>query len=315
MKFRATVADQSLEEVDRERPEGDMQREARPTDGGHHHQAAAVARTLLRPGAYLGAARELAIGAFSLATYPLGVRPAVRPQPIAYAPRNVEARCLVTMAPEVAWTPIVLVHGWFHNRSAFLAMSRSLRRAGFSYVHTMNYNPLTADLQALAERLGDEVRHVLDATGAEQVQLVGHSMGGIVARAYVQLYGGEEHVDTVITLGSPHRGTHTAHLGVGPAARQLRPGSAFLRTLEESARPGPVRWISYYSDLDAMVLPSSSAKLVHPALKAVNVRTPDTGHLSLLVSGEVLRGIVAHLSDPWLGRGAASADAPLESAV
>ncbi|HWH31983.1 MAG TPA: alpha/beta fold hydrolase [Egibacteraceae bacterium] len=270
-------------------------------------QAAALARTLVRPRAYLGTARELAIGAFSLATYPLGMRAPVAPAPLRYAPARAEQRSLMTLAPEVAWTPIVLVHGYFHNRSAFLAMSRSLRRAGFQYVHTMNYNPLAADVPALAEQLREEVQRVLDATGAEQVQIVGHSMGGVVARTYVQMHGGDEHVDTVVSLGSPHRGTYSAHLGMGPAARQLRPGSAFLRTLESSARPGPVRWISYYSDLDAMVIPASSAKLVHPALKAVNVRTRDTGHLSLLVRGEVLRGLVGYLSDPWAGRGGAPA--------
>lgn len=270
--------------------------------GGTRRQAGAVARTLLRPRAYAGAARELAWTAFSLATYPLGLRTPEHPGPAAAVPRHVNARSLMTLAPEVASTPIVLVHGYVHNRSAFLAMRRALRRAGFQYVHTLNYNPLTAELTDLAERLGEEIERTLDVTGAEQVQIIGHSMGGIVARAYVQLLGGEDTVDTVVTLGSPHRGTYAAHLGVGPAAAQLRPGSPFLRRLEETARPTPVRWVSYYSDLDAMVVPAASAKLVHPALKAVNVRTRDIGHLSLLANGEVLRGIVDHLSDPWLGR-------------
>lgn len=268
----------------------------------------ALVRTLLRPRAYVGTARELAVGALSLATYPLGMRAPAHP-PAPSLPKRVEGRSPAAVSQEAAWTPVIMVHGYVHNRSAFLAMSRSLRRAGLPYVHTMNYNPLAADLPALAQRLGGEVQRVLEATGATRVQIVGHSMGGIVARAYVQLFGGEEHVDTVVTLGSPHRGTYSAHLGVGPAARQLKPGSAFLRTLEETARPGPVRWVCFYSDLDAMVIPSSSAKLVHPALRAVNVKTRDTGHLSLLMNGEVLRGVTAHLSDPRLGRPvAASAD-------
>ena len=265
----------------------------------------ALVRTLLRPRAYVGTARELAIGALSLATYPLGMRAPVHP-PAPSLPKRVEGRSVAAGSEDPAWTPVILVHGYVHNRSAFLAMSRSLRRAGFPYVHTMNYNPLAADLPALAQWLGVEVRRVLDATGAQRVQIVGHSMGGMVARTYVQLYGGEEHVDTVVTLGSPHRGTYSAHLGVGPAARQLKPGSAFLRMLEETARPGPVRWVCFYSDLDAMVIPSNSAKLVHPALRAVNIKTRDTGHLSLLMNGEVLRGVAAHLADPWLGRAAAS---------
>lgn len=262
----------------------------------------AAARTLLRPGAYVGTARELALGAFSVATYPLGLTAPDEPEPVRYLPKRLEARSLVTLSPEIAWTPIVLVHGYVHNRSAFLMMSRSLRRSGFQCVHTMNYNPLTSDVHALAERLREEVERVLDITGADHVQLVGHSMGGIIARTYVQTLGGDETVDTVITLGSPHRGTHAARLGWGPSATQLRPGSSLMRTLEETARPTAVRWVSFYSDLDAMIIPANSAKLVHPALRAVNVHVDDTGHLSLLVSGQVLRGVVDHLADPWLGR-------------
>lgn len=268
-------------------------------------RAAALARTLARPRTYAGAAREAVIGAFSVAAYPLGLR-AAPPRPVAHA-RQAAPHAHVSLAPEVAWAPIVLVHGYFHNRSAFLAMSRRLRRAGFQYVHTMNYNPLAHDMFALADQLRREIDLVLDATGAEQVQIVGHSMGGMVARTYVQTMAGDERVDSVVTLGTPHRGTHAARFGAGPAARQLRPGSAFLRTLEETARPTAVRWISYYSDLDAMIVPTSSARLVHPALGAVNVKSRDTGHLSLLMNGEVLRGIVAHLADPSLGRTGAAA--------
>jgi triacylglycerol lipase len=273
--------------------------------------AAALARTLVRPGAYAGAAREAAIGAFSVATYPLGLRAA----PAACAPRHTATRSR-SVAPDVARMPIVLVHGYFHNRSAFLSMGRSLRRAGFPYVHTLNYNPLAHDVFALARQLDREVEHVLETTGASRVQIVGHSMGGIVARTYVQTMAADERVDTVITLGTPHRGTHAARFGAGPAARQLRPGSPFLRILEETARPTAVRWISYYSDLDAMIIPTSSGKLVHPALHAVNVMSRDTGHLSLLMNGEVLRGIVGYLSDPALGRAPAAATAgPTDAAA
>lgn len=276
-------------------------------------RAVALARTLVRPRTYAGAAREAAIGAFSVATYPLGLR-AAPPRPVAHA-RHTASPARVPLASQVGWTPIVLVHGYFHNRSAFLAMNHRLRRAGFPYVHTMNYNPLAHDMFALAEQLRREVDLVLDATGAERVQIVGHSMGGMVARTYVQTMGGDECVDTVITLGTPHRGTHAARFGAGPAARQMRPGSAFLRTLEETARPTAVRWISYYSDLDAMIVPTSSARLVHPALGAVNVKSRDTGHLSLLMNGEVLRGIVAHLADPSLGRTPAASTAASTAAV
>jgi triacylglycerol esterase/lipase EstA (alpha/beta hydrolase family) len=132
--------------------------------------------------------------------------------------------------------------------------------------------------------------------------LVGHSMGGMIARTYVQELGGEDTVDTVVTLGSPHRGTYTAYAGFGPAAAQLRPGSAFLRRLENGARPSRVRWVAFHSDLDAAIVPSSYARLEPAALQAVNVQVRDTGHTSLLLTGEVLRGVVQYLANPALDR-------------
>lgn len=268
-------------------------------------QAGAALRTLLRPGAVAGTVREAALSVFHLTTYPLGVVPGLRPPRLrrdAPPPRGRRKRSLLASDPETARTPVVLVHGWFHNGSAFLVMSRALKRAGFQHVHQLGYSPLVHDVPTAAGLLAVEVRRVLAAHGAERCMVVGHSMGGLVARSYVQDLGGEDTVDTVITLGTPHRGTYASYLGLGPAAVQMRPGSDFLRGLEATARPSRVRWVAYYSDLDFLITPAVSAKLVHPAFQATNVRLRDTGHLSLLLSSEVLRGVVDWLSDPQVAR-------------
>ncbi len=261
-----------------------------------------AARAFVRPRTYVGAVRELALSAFHVATYPLGVVPTAQPVEVPFIGRGVDHNPAVRLDPETAHTPIVLVHGYIHNRSAFLVMAASLRRAGFQHVHGLNYNPLRHPIPTLAEMLAIEVDRVLGATGADRCMIVGHSMGGMVARYYTQEFAQPGTIDTVITLASPHRGTYTAHLGIGPAAAQIRPGTAFMRRLEEGARPSSTRWLSYYSDLDIMVTPAVSAKLVHPALKATNIRLHNTGHLSLLLSGEALRSIIDHLADRELGR-------------
>ena len=262
-------------------------------------QAGVALRSLLRPGPYLGTLRELALTAVHAAAYPSGML------------RDADRRSRRLLAdpegpsvldPSVAEVPIVLVHGWIHNRSAFLGMARALRRAGFRHIHAFDHNPLVYDIPEVAGMLAAEVERVRSITGAERVMVVGHSMGGLVARYYVQRLGGDAAVDTVITLGTPHRGTYAAHLAPGAAGPQMRPGSPILRVLEESARPTAVRWIAVYSDLDLLILPAVSAKLVHPALRAHNVKVPDLGHLSLLMSGEVLRVVVDHLADPSLHR-------------
>jgi len=44
----------------------------------------------------------------------------------------------------------------------------------------------------------------LEATGAEKVNIVAHSMGGLVARAAIAYYGAGNKVDKLMTLGTPH---------------------------------------------------------------------------------------------------------------
>lgn len=260
-------------------------------------QLGEAARAVRRPQLWLGIAREVAHVGLNSVSYPLGVRQAqiVRETPLQES--TLHARTLLADDEELAATPVVLVHGYLHNHSAFRAMTRQLRQAGFRWVHGLNYNPLAEDIPRLAARLAVEVDRVLTASRAERCMIVGHSMGGIVARYYVQKLARPEVVDTVITLGSPHRGSYTSYLGLGPATTQLRPGSLLLRELEASARPTSTRWVAFYSDLELFVTPAVSAKLVHPALRATNIRVRDTGHLSLLLSGEVMREVLATLGD------------------
>ena len=268
-------------------------------------QAAIALRSLLRPGTYIGTARELALTAVHAVAYPFGIARDANRRSTSLSDNptadELDLGDLVADS-ETAAMPVILVHGWVHNRSAFLGTSRVLRRQGFRHIHAFDYNPLTYDIPEVAGMLASEVDRVLSITGAEKVMIIGHSLGGIVARYFVQQLGGSRKVDTVISLGSPHRGTYSAYLGPGAAAPQMRPGSSFLRQLQETSRPTDVRWVAIYSDLDLLILPAVNAKLVHPALRAHNIRVADLGHLSLLLSGEVMKAIVEHLSDRTLNR-------------
>jgi pimeloyl-ACP methyl ester carboxylesterase len=273
-----------------------------PGVAGASRRAWSAARFACRPTAWAGAAREVALCGFNVVTYPLGVRPATPSWEAPLDEPSDRAKSNLELDPALASTPVLLVHGYVHNRSAFLTMSRLLKRAGFRYVDGFNYNALTEGIPQAAARLSAEVERVLAATGAERVMVVGHSMGGMVARYYVQELGGEDTVDTVITLGAPHEGTYASYVGVGEATAQLRPNSQLLQQLRTSARPGLVRWVAYWSDLDILVAPIGNAKLEHPALDAHNVRVRNTGHLSLLATGWVLRDVLAHLTDRELHR-------------
>ncbi len=274
--------------------------EAEYDDLAHLRRQASIAlRSLLRPGTYIGTIRELALTAVHAAAYPMGMARDANRRSTPLHGDDLETQ--VTDS-ETANMPVILVHGWIHNRSAFMGISRTLRQHGFRHIHAFDYNPLTYDIPEVAGMLAAEVDRVLSITGASKAMIVGHSMGGVVSRYYVQQLGGEEKIDTVITLGSPHRGTYAAYLGPGAAAPQMKPRSGLMRHLEETARPSSVRWVAVYSDLDLLILPAINAKLVHPALRAHNIKVADLGHLSLLLSGEVMRAVVSHLSDRSLNR-------------
>jgi triacylglycerol lipase len=191
-------------------------------------------------------------------------------------------------------TPVILVHGYVHNRSGWIVFERQLREAGFTSVHTISYLRLGEGVPALAERLARRVSEVQAATGAAKVHLVAHSLGGIVARWYIEELGGDAVVDAAITLGSPHGGLRWTVAGLEPTLRDLRPGSSVLTRLDADALPGPVRWFAYCSDTDRVV-GCRSAQLLPGALDATNVVIHGQGHLGMLMSTAVARAVTANL--------------------
>lgn len=259
----------------------------------------AVTTALRRPRTYRSAAKELLWTSVNLAMYPAGVLTEhVQPDgATGHDGRFDPSLPLHYLDPDAANTPIIMLHGYFHNRSAFLIFRRSLKRAGFRNVTTVNYNVIGHDVMEMARMVGHHVDATLEESGAAKVHLIGHSLGGLVARAYIQLGGGEDKVGTCITLGSPHSGTYAAWAGRGKAARDLRPGSALIRKLNRSSTL-QVRFVSYYSNLDAMIIPASSAKIVTPGLNVRNVLMKDVGHMSFLISQQLIRSIVDALWRP-----------------
>jgi hypothetical protein len=226
---------------------------------------------------------ELAwVGAHVL-MYPLGARTAVlRPDPRNRPGEQPPAvRALFSADPLAARIPVVLVHGLVDNRSVFSVMTRSLRRRGFSHVCTWNYSPLLTDIARGAADLGDQIERICEQTGHDRLHVVGHSLGGLISRYYVQRQGGDRRVASLVTLGTPHAGSVWAHAGLTPLIRQLRPGSSVIRELQEPAPGCTTPVTAVYSDLDQMVVPSTSGRCDHPDLRARNVLVRGVGHLSL----------------------------------
>ncbi|MGK5450105.1 esterase/lipase family protein [Streptomyces radiopugnans] len=192
--------------------------------------------------------------------------------------------------------PVLLLHGFVDNRSVFTLLRRSLVRNGWRDIRAFNYSPLTCDVRCAAERLAECVEEVCGSTG-RRIDVVGHSLGGLIARHYVQRMGGDARVRTLVTLGTPHSGTRVAPLmSAHPIVRQLRPDSDVI---EELAGPAPgcrTRFVAFWSDLDQLMVPVETARLDHPDLDSRNVRVSGLGHLTLPAHWEVAAGIRRELA-------------------
>jgi hypothetical protein len=230
-------------------------------------------------------ALEAAILAGHLLLYPTGLVQERRSP--ALPAQDGTARLPVRSGP-----PVVLLHGFIDNRSVFVLLRRSLAQHGRQRVESLNYSPLTCDIRTAAELLGRHVEEICERTGSARVDIVGHSLGGLIARYYVQRLGGDLRVRTLVTLGTPHAGTRVAPLAdAHPIVRQMRPGSGVI---EELTRPAPgcrTRFVSFWSDLDTIMDPVESACLDHPDLDVQNVQVTGIGHLALPVHPAVAAGI------------------------
>lgn len=258
-------------------------------------------RRVTSPSVIRGTAVEIAWTATHVVTYPLGVvEEKVRhhEERTTLAGLDPVKRGLIISDVEAAGTPIILIHGVIDNRSVFAMLRRGLQRRGFGRVIALNYSPLTDDVRVVADRLEQLVERVCLETGYERVHVIGHSMGGFVARYFVQRMGGDARVHTLVTLGTPHGGTAVAELIPHPVTRQMRRDSDITRQLTAPAPGCRTRFVAIWSDLDHLIIPHSNARIEHPDLNARNVLVPSVGHNSLPIDGRVVHEIctiLAHL--------------------
>jgi pimeloyl-ACP methyl ester carboxylesterase len=196
-------------------------------------------------------------------------------------------------APEPSQRPVILVHGVLVNDGMWLMMRRYLARHGVGPIYTINYGPPYGDIERFAEQLSTKIESVCAATGAGRVTLVGHSMGGLVARSYLRERG-PSRIERIVTIGTPHHGSVLAWLFVGRCLAQMRPGNAWLEELNrDEAQPSPVPILSIWSRHDSLVAPQGSCELACARNEAVI----GVGHNALLGNAEVMQRVRSILQD------------------
>ncbi len=181
---------------------------------------------------------------------------------------------------------VVMVHGYMANRSTLLPLASYLRLRGLRQVLFFNYRSgdgVEPGALALRDWLRSHVR-------GGRIDLVCHSLGGLVARVYVQDLGGKRRVDNCVTLGTPHQGTYNSYWVPSRIGRELRPDSPLIERLNASVEDSrPVRFLSITGGTDNIVLPRVFAS------HADELHLPDLGHLGVLFSPRVFQAVADRL--------------------
>lgn len=231
-----------------------------------------IARRLLPESRYL-ALRLILVEAWSiflvLCAYPFGFLPE---KPLSFKVANKR--------------PVILLHGLFHNRAVWFLMKQRLEQCGFPVV-TVNLPPFEM-IETLGRKVADTVEEALVTYDAEQVDIVGHSMGGLLARYYIEILGGDKRVAHSVLLGSPHAGTKLAPFALSPMGRELMPGSDFLTELNSASLNTSVNYFNIFSRHDNLVIPAENAEL--PGATAIEIEW--LGHNSLLFHRESIEATI-----------------------
>lgn len=186
--------------------------------------------------------------------------------------------------------PLIFVHGLGGNRGNFLLMAWYLHHRGRKRSYKIHFD-LDQSVDEMAAALAKFIRDVKKATGEKQVDVVAHSLGGIIARLAITEHRLGSSVKTLITLGTPHKGTYSARFASTEKTKDLRVGSGMMKRLCGRPLPKTLRCVSFWSRNDVMILPAESAAL--ECGEAVDM-TPFT-HFSYLIDPRSWGAVAAAL--------------------
>jgi pimeloyl-ACP methyl ester carboxylesterase len=188
--------------------------------------------------------------------------------------------------------PVLIIHGFLGTRGSMYMLERRLVDDGFVCV-SFNLGTLNVrDIRRSAFLIHRKIERIMAQTPSQKIDIIGHSMGGLIGLYYVKKLGGHTRVRKLIMMGTPLRGTWAALAGVvtlglwSTSSWQLLPRSRFLDELAQGAIPPGVE-VSTIAAARDWVVPLSTTRL--PGTSAMTV---PLGHSSLVVSEEVYRRVV-----------------------
>lgn len=204
--------------------------------------------------------------------------------------------------------PVMLAHGFMGTRGTMIPLTQRFQSDGrvvFSYHHgTFQLRSLRASAQQLVEHLARLEREL----GVLRVDMVGFSMGGLIALHAIKFMQAQRWIRRVALLGSPTSGTWVGLAGVGtvglvsPSVWQVLPASPFLRDLRDAPMPEGVR-VRQISAADDVFCPLP--ELLKGVDKERDYVVLPGGHSSLVVSRPFYAKLREFFDEPELDARAA----------
>ena len=195
--------------------------------------------------------------------------------------------------------PVLIIHGFLGTRGSMFMLERRLVEDGFVVV-SFNLGTLNVrDIRRSAFLIHRKIERILAQTPSQRIDIIGHSMGGLIGLYYVKKLGGHMRVRKLIMMGTPVRGTWAALLGIATlglwstSSWQLLPRSRFLDELAQGPMPPGVEVHTIAAARD-WVVPLPTTRLT-----GASSTTVPLGHSSLVVSEEVYRRVVHTLRPPY----------------
>lgn len=186
--------------------------------------------------------------------------------------------------------PVLLVHGYICNHRVWDKTAQALHQAGHP-VLAITLEPPFTSIDEYAPQIQQAVVQLQQATGVSQVALVGHSMGGLVIRAWLRQHGSAD-VAKIITLGTPHQGTRIAGWSPTTNVAQMAWNSPWLQSLQASEAPATRQLMHIaLTQHDNIVYPQRDQGLTDASVTEFT----GLGHLELCLDERVIQWLLQKL--------------------